>query len=98
MAANSLSLEQFRESGRDVASIADYTQDADLVDVPGRIYQDSFYIQRWVDDRFGIAPPDGPTWLLTLENEQFEDKDLSALESRLYDWVLIACYFEGACQ
>lgn len=87
-----MSLEQFRDSGTDEASIGDIVLDEALIGCEGRVYEGLLYIERWTDDRAGVAPPSGPTWLLTLGNEQVSG-DLPELESRLYDW---ACR-EGYC-
>lgn len=81
-----MTLEQFRATGRNVEDLGPECPGLDLEGEPGRVYANGLWIQRWDDDRHGVAPPDGkPTWLLTLYNEQFHG-DLSELEERLYEW------------
>lgn len=83
-----MTLEEFRATGRDVADLGSEIEGMDLEGVSGRVYNGpgGLFIERWEDDRFGIAPPNGPTWLLTLYNEQF-DGDLADLEEKLFEFA-----------
>lgn len=87
-----MDLQQFRATGRDVPDLGAELPGMDLDGTAGRIYlhEGGAYIERWEDDRHGVAPPNGPTWLLTLGRDQY-DGDLPKLEQLLFDW----CRDEG---
>lgn len=82
-----MTLEEFRATGRDAANLDDEPHNLGT-DLPGRVYvyDGGPFIERWEDDRHGIAPPNGPTWLLTIGNEQWHG-ELSGLEAELYSWA-----------
>lgn len=83
-----MTLEQFAATGRDVDDLGIAVGDAGLEGLKGRCYtHHHLWIERWDDDRFGIAPPNGPTWLLTLGRDQY-DGDLATLEPLLYQWAI----------
>lgn len=90
-----MDLAAFRATGRDVEDLGTELEGMDLEGQPGRVYlyEGGPWIQRWDDGRNGIAPPNGPTWLLTLENEQ-HDGDLDKLEALLFDWCGASAYFD----
>lgn len=73
-----MTLDQFRASGRDVANLGAELDDECVDGVPGRVYAHEAgpYIERF-----------GEGWLLTLGNCQFEEP-LADLEARLYDWAV----------
>lgn len=87
-------LADFRASGRDVANLDDAPHHLGCDDA-GRVYlyDGGPFIQRWEDARHGIAPPNGPTWLLIIGNEQHEG-DLAKLEEILFDWCEGEGFFE----
>jgi hypothetical protein len=76
-------LDDFRRSGVDTADLGATLDDECLAGLGGRVYLGSLYIQSWTDDRNGIAPPNGPTWLLPIGNNEREG-DLAALEVELF--------------
>lgn len=80
-----MTLAEFRATGRDVDDLNDHINGMGLEGRPGRVYGDLF-IERWADDRFGAAPPGGPTWLLTLYSDQ-EHGELERLEELLFDFA-----------
>lgn len=83
-----MSLEQFRATGRDSTNLDVDLGDDSFSGVAGRVYDDGLYLERWIDDRFGVAPPNGePTWLLTLSNLQFYGT-IEQCEEQLYLWAL----------
>jgi hypothetical protein len=87
-----MTLDQFRASGSDCADIGKAVDDVALEGTSGRVYLGALYIERWDDARDGIAPPHGkPTWLLTLENNQY-DGDILELEARLFLWAIDSGY------
>jgi hypothetical protein len=90
-----MDLQQFRATGRDVANLDTELPDMGLENTPGRIYlhEGGAYIERWEDDRHGVAPPNGPTWLLTLGRDQY-DGDLPKLEELLWQWCKDEGFFE----
>jgi hypothetical protein len=90
-----MDLQQFRATGRDVADLNAELPDMGLDGTSGRIYlhEGGAYIERWEDDRHGVAPPNGPTWLLTLGRDQY-DGDLPKLEELLFDWCTAEGFFE----
>lgn len=92
-----MDLQQFRATGRDVADLGDEFKDMDLDGTPGRVYlyKAGAYIERWEDDRHGVAPPNGPTWLLTLGRDQY-DGELPMLEEKLFEWCRDEGFFEPA--
>ena len=81
-----MTFEEFRGSGADCSDIGAAISDEIVMGSAGRLYGGTLYIERWTDDRHGVAPPGGPTWLLTLYGDQWNSHDLEALEQRLYDW------------
>lgn len=85
-----MTLDQFRATGTDCADLGETLGDECLAWSPGRIYDSGLYIEHWTDGRSGIAPPHGPTWLLTLFNEQWCG-DLADMEQRLYQWACVEC-------
>jgi hypothetical protein len=82
-----MDLAAFRATGRDVADLGAMFDGMDLDGTPGRVYlyDGGAYIERWEDGRHGVAPPDGPTWLLTIGRDQYNG-GLAKLESLLFDW------------
>lgn len=83
-----LTLAWFRLTGRNVTNAAG--------EVITREYADGLYIERWIDGRFGIAPPDGvPTWLLTTDGPEQDMGELADLEAKLFDWAKRTGPFEG---
>ena len=90
-----MTFEQFQAAGKDCTNIGEAIGDECLDGAAGRLYCDTLYIERWSDDRAGIAPPNGPTWLLTLFNEQW-DGELIELERKLYEFALSEGYCEAA--
>ena len=87
-----MTFEEFQATGYDCADIGAEISDEMLEGLSGRIYLKSLYIGRWEDDRFGVAPPNGPTWMLTLERCDWVSDDLESLERRLWDWAQAAGY------
>ena len=64
-------------------------RDEALDDCVGLIYPNGYYIEHWVDDRKGIAPPNNiPVWLLTIGNQQFDSGNLNEVERRLYAYAV----------
>ena len=84
-----MTLVEFSATGRDVADLGVEIPGMDLDGRAGRVYlgEGWVWIERWEDDRDGKGPPNGPTWLLTLERDQF-DGDLATLEPLLFDWCV----------
>jgi hypothetical protein len=89
-----MTLEEFRATGRDVANLDDAPHHL-AVEGPGRVYvyDGGPFIERWKDDRHGIAPPNGPTWLLTIGRDSW-DGELPKLEAILFDWAKDEGFFE----
>jgi hypothetical protein len=91
-----MTLEEFSATGRDVADLGTEFEGMDLDGTAGRVYlyKGGAYIERWEDDRHGVAPPNGePTWLLTLGRDQYQG-DLATLEPLLFDWCKDEGFFE----
>jgi hypothetical protein len=88
-----MDLAAFRATGVDCADLGEALRDDCLAGSTGRLYLDSLYIERWEDGRNGIAPPNGPTWLLSLYGDQW-DGDLLALEVILHAWAMNEGYGE----
>jgi hypothetical protein len=85
-----ITLDQFRASGRDCDDLGAALDDArwDLPDggkARGRLYLDVLYIER-------IMHSEGE-WSLLLGNDERISNDLPSLEARLYHWALS----EGYC-
>ena len=72
-----MTFEQFLTTGHDTDDIGEELGDSSLAGIPGRIYDNAFYIQRRSDGSF----------YLPLEKDEFESRDLSELEARLYHYA-----------
>lgn len=87
-ASRKRALNIFRQTGRDVDSIGREIDDESMDNYPGRVYLEHLWLERWVDDRNGVAPPNGePTWLLTIGNYQ-SCGTLEQLEEELFDYAV----------
>lgn len=87
-----MTLDEFRATARKVDDLGEALGDDGLTNTPGHVYLDALYIAEWADDRHGIAPPNGPTHLLTLGNQGW-DGPLDELEPRLFNWAKSEGYF-----
>jgi hypothetical protein len=81
-----MTIDQFRATGVDCDDLGPATGDESVAGSPGRTYLGTLHIERWDDDRHGIAPPNGPTWLLILGSVQ-RNGALADLEADLYEWA-----------
>lgn len=87
-----LTISQFRATGRDVADLGTVISDLQLDGEAGRVYLECLYIKRWEDGRHGIAPANGPTWLVATDGPDETAGELSDLEARLYLWAMANGY------
>ena len=103
MAAQVMTFDQFRATGRDSDDMArelGYTNEdehGNHMPMPGRIYLGSLYIERGGDGEYSLpADPNDSTrgWCLTIGNDSRKSRDLASLERELYEF---ACA-EGYCE